>query len=74
MSKLVMVGRCFKGRKTTVVDLQTYREMKQGMKGKGSNQRYQNTQPAANSQETIGEAAQKGDSHDTVPESRKKKK
>ena len=36
MTKLIMVGRCFKGTKTIVVDLQAYREMKQGRKGKKS--------------------------------------
>ena len=35
MKKLILIGKWFKGKKSTVIDLQTYREMK----GKGESAR-----------------------------------
>lgn len=37
MKRLVMIGRLFKGRKTTVIDLQAYRELRQRQKEKELN-------------------------------------
>lgn len=39
MKRLVMIGKWFKHRKTTVVDLQAYREMRQRQKAKASNRK-----------------------------------
>jgi hypothetical protein len=37
MRRLVIIGRLFKGRKTTVIDLQAYRELRQRQKEKELN-------------------------------------
>ncbi|MBW1928900.1 MAG: hypothetical protein JRJ13_07065 [Deltaproteobacteria bacterium] len=37
MRKLVLVGKWFKGKKSTVIDLQAYKELKQIKKERGNN-------------------------------------
>jgi len=35
MRKLIMIGKWFKGKKSTVIDLQAYRELKRNSRKKG---------------------------------------